>query len=482
MSHTTPRLSEVARHIVVPAGIVSTGWPRVRDTITRLGWEFDDWQAGAGYLILAKNENGLYAARSTAMSIARQVGKTWMVACIIFALCLIYPGLTVIWTAHHSTTSAETFDMFAGMAERPQVKPHIKPGRGGVKRGRGSEQILFRNGSRILFGARDGVAGFGRGKANIGVLVFDEAQMLKPRAMEDLAATQNAAQNPLKILIGTPPRPGDHGEVFSVLRQRALDGVVDDTLYIEFSADRDGDPMDRVQWRKANPSFPHRTSELAMVELHKMLTLVDSSSWNREALGIWDEVSVHQAVITDTAWRGLIDVGPVENEEPDAIGVDMSHGLAISVGACWIEDESAHVEEIWAGTDVDAAVDFVELVAGRRIDVLIDDISPASQMVPALKARGVRVRRTNDRDMAKACMSVESRAKAERLTHADQKALNDSVKGARKRPIATAGGWGWDRRDSTVVIHPLVAITLALLGAIERHRPTRGRGREGTAQ
>jgi len=86
-------------------------------------------------------------------------------------------------------------------------------------------------------------------------------------------------------------------------------------------------------------------------------------------------------------------------------------------------------------------------------------------MIPELKARRIDVRRTSARDMAKGCLLFETRLRAGSLTHHRQRALTTAVMGARKRPVGDAGGWGWDRRDSTVSIHPVVAATLALLGA-----------------
>ncbi|BBZ65807.1 hypothetical protein MINS_12360 [Mycolicibacterium insubricum] len=455
MSPGTPRLSEIARHVVIPDGITATGWPGVKETCRRLGWEFDPWQDGAGRLFLGKRSDGLYAADTIVMSIPRQCGKTYLVGCIIFAVCLMQPGLTVIWTAHRKTTAAETFESFAGMAQRPKVAPHIA----GVLRGRGDEKVLFTNGSRILFGARE--SGFGRGFSDVDIIVFDEAQIMTETTLEDMSAAQNVAVNPLTFMMGTPPRPKDPGEVFTLMRQEALDGESDSTAYIEFSADRGADPMARAQWRKANPSFPHRTTERAMLRLRKKLKSADS--WAREALGIWDEVAVHQAITTPNHWRSLIDTGPAGNVAPTALGIDMSHGLAISIAGCWIEESgSAHIEEVWAGTDVAAAINWTAAVAGRRTEVMIDDLSPAAQMIPELKARGVKVHRGTARDMVKGCLLVDTRIKDEQLTHADQKPLTDALMGARKRPIHDAGGWGWDRRDSTVTIHPIVAATLAL--------------------
>jgi hypothetical protein len=454
------RLSEVARHVVTPVGIVASEWPAVRETCRRLGWGFDGWQDGAGMLALGLRSDGEYAADTTVFSIPRQVGKTYLIGCIIFALCLMKPGLRVIWTAQVKDTALETFGKFVDLAESPRVKPHIRA----TPRGKGDEAVLFHNGSSIEFGARE--SGFGRGRTDVDVIVFDEGQHLSNNALENLGAAQNVAVNPLCFVIGTPPRPQDKGEWFTLLRQEALDGESDGTLYVEFSADRGADPMDREQWRKANPSFPIRTSERAMLRLRKKLKNPDS--WRREALGIWDEISKQFSPINGALWANGADVGPSYTAKPDGLAVDMSHDRRISVGACWVEEDSAHLEEVWSGFDETASVAWVADAwkrAGRRTRVVIDSMSPASSMVPKLKALGVNVHVGSASDMAKACGMVASENESGRLTHADQKSVNDAREGARKRAIGTAGGWGYDRTDSTVYLAPIVAVTLARLAA-----------------
>ena len=55
----TRRLSDVARRLHLPDGIVSTGWPQVAHTSRhRLGIEYDDWQHGIGKLTLSKRATG----------------------------------------------------------------------------------------------------------------------------------------------------------------------------------------------------------------------------------------------------------------------------------------------------------------------------------------------------------------------------------------------------------------------------------------
>jgi hypothetical protein len=460
------RLADLAKHLITPESAVTTGWPRVRDTCNNLGWQFDPWQDDLGRLILSKDASGLYAASIVAMSLPRQVGKTYLVGCIAFVLCMTQPGTTVIWTAHRGRTATETFRAMKAKAKTPEMAAFIdqRTKGGGIRSSNGEQEIEFLNGSRILFGARE--SGFGVGFADVGMLVIDEVQRAQTKTMDDLLPTTNAAANPLVLCMGTPPRPTDDGEVFTMLRTEATTGEAADVLYVELGASERFDLADETEfWRQlriVNPSFPHRVNERAILRNKKGLT--DDSVY-REVFGLWDKIGKQFSPINGPLWRDGVDVGPVDGTKPDALAVDMSHAREISVGACWLEDASAHVEEVWAGVDEAAAVEWIVARAGRRTTVVIDGMSPAASLIPTLKARGVKVHTGTSGDMSKACGLVVSYVEGGRLTHADQEAVNDAREGARKRAIGTAGGWGYDRKDPSVKIHPIVAVTLALLGA-----------------
>lgn len=208
-----------------------------------------------------------------------------------------------------------------------------------------------------------------------------------------------------------------------------------------------------------------------MLRLHKKLRAVPGA-WEREALGIWDLVTKQFSPLNGALWGDAPDVGPEDGTKPSGLAVDMSHDREISVGACWLEGESVHVEEVWAGVDEGAAVEWVVARAGRRTPVVIDTMSPASSMIPALRARRVKVIAGSASDMAKACGLMVSHLEGGRLTHADQESVNEAREGARKRAIGTAGGWGYDRTDGSVRIYPLVAVTLSLFGASLTKRPS----------
>ena len=86
-----------------------------------------------------------------------------------------------------------------------------------------------------MFGAREN--GFGRGLHSVDVAVFDEAQILTVRAMDNMIPVLNTSPNPLVVYMGNPPKPGDQCDAFTEKRMHALnhDGNL---LYVELAADK----------------------------------------------------------------------------------------------------------------------------------------------------------------------------------------------------------------------------------------------------
>lgn len=482
MESSTPKLSDVARHVIFPKGITSTVWPRVVAQCAAMGVTFDSWQHGIGAVALGKRKDGKYAATvgGIVLSIPRQVGKTFLVGMMIIALCVLFPHLTVLWTAHRTRTSTMTFKTMQGMVRKKKIRVHLAPERNdGIRSTNGEQEIRFKNGSVIMFGARE--AGFGRGFDSVDVEVFDEAQILTEKALEDMVPAANAskqASGALLFFMGTPPRPSDPGEEFTNRRTKALDGHSKNMVYVEFSADPDADPDDHEQWRKANPSFPSRTPVESMERMRENLT--DDDSFKREALGIWDALSSSR-VIDEVTWSAQGDPASMAVERL-TLAIDVPPGRkTASVSLSGLRaDGRWHVELDEERKGVDWAIPWVVARSGRnRLHAVVVDVMAGLTE----EKRGkhyligtdilVTLAGAEGRDMAIACAKLYDGIHDGSVFHTDQPQVNVALSVATSRPLA--GAWAWNRKDATSNISPIVSETLALWGAQNENvnRPTR---------
>ena len=454
----TRKLSDVARHIVQPVGIASTGYPAVQAKCCDLGIVHDDWQQGFGRLTLGKRKNGKYAATigGVVISWPRQVGKTFTVGSILVALCLLFPGLTVLWTAHRVRTSNETFAAMKAMTRRRKIRPFMLAPRNT----NGEQEIRFRNGSRILFGARE--QGFGRGFAGVDVEVFDEAQILTEKALEDMVAATNTSKHPAGALLfymGTPPRPTDPGEAFRSKRTKALSGKSRNMVYVELSADPDADPDDRKQWAKANPSYPQRTPVESMLRLRE--NVGSDESFLREGLGVWDELNTTAGVF-DGRWPSLADAGAPRGTNP-------TFGVAVALDRSW-----SAVAVAWARPDGFTQVMLADYKPGTawlagRVAELRE--TWRGRVIASTTAKGLVLgaEEPTQGEQAQAHTRLDDEVAAGRVRHGNDPALNTAVRAARWRAI---GDTRMLDRKGAADISPLDAAALAVHGHLTAPRRT----------
>lgn len=487
MSGLMRRLSEVAKHLVYPGSIATTGWPRVRAQCEVMGIRFEGWQDGLGMLALGKDAAGVYAASvgGVFLSIPRQVGKTYLVGAMCLAVCVLTPGLTVLWTAHRKPTAMMTLEKLKSMCGRKKVRPHVL----GIKTGNNEGSITFRNGSKILFGARE--QGFGRGYDEVDVEVFDEAQILTVKALEDMIPAANQSRQPSGALVfymGTPPRPSDPGEVFAAARRDALSGSSEGTVYVEMGAPDDVDvkawrpTMQGVDWdmiAAANPSFPVHTSKVAVLRMIKQIP--SPASWRREALGVWDEAGLDVLrVVEPRLWAGLATSSPPLDGRL-GYGVRF-RGDTVTLAACLVPDEgAAHVEVVVQQSlvaGVEWLADWINDRREQRPMVAVDGREGVELLTAALARRRFPSRLVAALNTSQAIAAHSLMLNAVRqgeLSHLDQPALNAAVRVAGRRDIGSQGGWGWEAIDDDGDVRPLEAATLAHWAGLNAPSRTGGR-------
>lgn len=451
---TPPGLLPDARHVVLPEGIVSSGGPGIIAACAKIGITLDPWQVDVCSAMMGKTSAGTYAADMVVLSIPRQVGKTFLVGAVTFADCIAVPGTLVVWTAHRFKVSRESFDELRALAERPEMRAHIDPD--AITTAAGNEVIPFRNGSRIVFAARE--RGSIRGFRKVRRLVLDEAQILSDAALSDLGPTQNQAVNPQLVLMGTPPKPSDPSEAFLRLRAEAMSGEAEGMAYVEFSAEPGSDPDDRGAWRIANPSYPFRTPERAILRLRRLL---DSEDFMREVMGVWTAGSLAAPPAIDPAqWAALISE-PSERSTPSfgvAVAPDrLWSALAVAwllpsgdvwgeivdyrPDAGWLTDRTADLARSWGGT-------FTSSTSARGIVLGAQEPGPAVQ--------------------AQAHNGLADRVAAGTFRHAGQPETLVSVRESKWRPYGDSRIF--DRRGSKDIT-PLDALALAVAGVVTAPPP-----------
>lgn len=460
-----------AARTITPDGMHTTQEPSLNALAQAAGDRFDQWQRQINRYALSLTVEGFWAARNIVMSIPRQTGKTFDVGWLVIHRCAQHPGLRAVWTAHHFGVIKDTFESMTAIVLRPEMAALVDPDHG-ISLAAGKEEIRFRNGSRIFFRARE--RGALRGVKKVALLVIDECQHLSDNAMAAMLPTQNRAYNPQTIYMGTPPGPRDNGEVFTRLRTKALAGRSHSTFYVEYCADKDSDPLDRSQWRKANPSYPAHTADEAILNLLENLAADD---FRREALGIWDETSGGKA-IDQNKW----DEATIDHRREGGIksfGLDMNpNRTRLTIGACMkYEDDTAHIELAeYRDTNRDGTMWAVRLLEKSWDDtasVVIDAQSPAMSLMTDLQEAGINVTVTNSQAMGQACGRFQDMLRDGTLTHLPkdgQQPLWDAVAKATIRPINKQGLFGWNRPDDDTDISPLVACTIALHGAMTTRR------------
>jgi hypothetical protein len=398
--------------------------------------------------------DGQWATPTVGISVPRQNGKGALIEARELAGLLLFGEKTIIHSAHEQKTARVGFERILSYFENyDDLRKKVKSVMAAINR----ETIKLRNGSELHFPARSkgAIRGF-----SIDCLILDEGQILGDPAWEAIKPTISARPNVQTWVLGTPPTPLDDGSVFTRMRERGLEGKDHRLCWCEWSAAPGSSLDDRDAWAQANPALGIRITEEAIADERNELS---DPGFARERLGIWSSERV-LAVIRPEAWAGrAIPADEVPAEPPAAFGLDMSHDRVVSIGVCVGEHvEVAALDQV---TDTLGAVEWLVERAGKRVPVVVDGQSPAASMVPALRSAGVHVVVTSAADMAKACGSFYDAVLEGRLTHFNQAPLNVALAGARKRPIGTAGGWGWDRKDYSVNLAPLVSVTLARFGS-----------------
>jgi hypothetical protein len=250
----------------------------------------------------------------------------------------------------------------------------------------------------------------------------------------------------------------------------------DRIAYFEWSAE--GDDPDDVSparladpevWAQANPGLGIRISVEHVANEHGGALGPREFAVERLGIGDWPDPDQENRayVIHPDAWAALAD-GRSTVRDPVCFAFDVAPDRSRSaIGVAGSRpDLLDHVEVIdqrrgtdWVVPRVAELVDAHETVG----EVVCDGSGPAGSLITPLEKRGVKVRTVTASEHAQACGGIYDAVDTAQLRHLDTAELRAAIAGAAKRSLGDA--WAWSRKNSSVDISPLVAVTLAHWGS-----------------
>jgi hypothetical protein len=450
---------DLAAYLASDYGLTPDPWQRI---------VLDDWLAV---------QHGRWASLTCGLAVPRQNGKNAVIE-VRELFGMVGRGEKILHTAHEVKTARKAFKrlqfFFGSQVGDPAAKfPELNALVREVRNVNGQEAIYLANGGSVEIVARSKNSGRG---FTVDVLVMDEAQEMSEEDLEALMPTTSAAPkgDPQWIFTGTPPGPMANGEVFTRVRDEALEGGSKRLAWHEWSAPRDFDPDDREVWKLVNPATI--TGRLQMDVIEGERARFSDDGFARERLGVWrddDDGPAEMVPMSEEAWAATALEVPRESLANPTFFVTISKGmLSASITAAAMYGGRPHVElaDHRPGT----------AWLSRRIRELADRYSgavfgafssgPVKSWVPTLGELGVELKMLTVPETASACAHFQKLGQSREFTHSPRDVFAESLKGARTREL-DGGSWVWDWRKSSGDLAPVSGATgvLWLLESVNQH-------------
>lgn len=425
------------------------------------GRTLDPWQKLVLRHGLGKLTPEQYAAWKVAVWVARQNGKGDIILALELAW-LFLPGFQVPLVTHSAHLYSTAQEAFLRMKEVLDGCDWLRPEIRAIREANGEQGVILNSGQRLKFMARTRTGGRGFSSRRI---VLDEAQELQDLMMAAALPTMSAQPDPQVWFFGTPP---DDPAAWCYNLKADGEAGTDDLAWFDWGAALDLDKAeDRLRvrdpelWYACNPALGVRISERFVQGELKPSGLGDMFA--HERLGVWRPRALGgSAVLPEHLWLALADpASQVTNPVAFALDVTPDRASGAIAVAGRRDDGLLHQEVVdhrpGTGWMVDRMADLVE--RWQPCAVALDAAGPAGALLTDLQDRGIEIQVVNAREAAQACGGWYDDVIEGRVRHLDQPSLNAALAGAKQRPLGDA--WGWHRRNSTVDISPLVAVTLA---------------------
>lgn len=446
---------------VAPAYAYTDGYDAIK--VLNIGGLYaDPWQEVMLCDWMGRDEEGMWTAPTCGSSVPRQNGKTLDIIGRASTGMIMYAEW-VIYTAHLQKTATETFLEMKWLFEGRKMNRYVKE----IRTALGREQIILKNGGRVMFLARTRNGGRG---VHGDCLIFDEAQEVTAEQQGSFIPAISASKNPQTIYAGTPPDENCQGTVFENMRERVLKGESQKLAWTEFSVSEIGDVHDQKRWAATNPALGRRMLVSTVIAECEQLS---EDTFARERLGWWRPKNAHNDYAINKAEWDEQASDALKPEGKTAYGIKFSaDGTEVALcGAVCPDIGPARISLIEIRSTAQGTrwlAEWLNLRYKKAACVVIDGKNGVDYLVDKIsgtwKYKGSIIRPTS-KDVIAAASQLTTEISERTVTwYRPQEALRDSAISATKRPIA--GGWGFGGENSI----PIEAAALALWGCRKTKR------------
>ncbi len=411
-----------------------------------------EWQENLLKAILAVNDEGLWVHIKFGFSVPRQNGKNEIVA--IRELWGLKRGERILHTAHRTTTSAAAFNRLLAILE----DMGLEEGEDYTKvKAIGREHIILKDKGRIDFRTRTSTGGLGE---SFDTLIIDEAQEYTDDQESALKYTIAASPNPQTIMTGTPPTPISSGTVFTKYRNNALEGILEDSGWAEWSVEEQSDVRDVDLWYETNPSLGLRLTERTI----RSEVGDDDIDFNVQRLGLWIRYN-QKSAISENEWLALkVKAKPVF-KGPLYVGIKYGHdGVNVAMGiAVRTLSGKIFVEAIDCQSVRNGNAWIISFLKEADVqEVVVDGASGQNLLAQEMKEAGLKKPiLPTVKEIIVANFLWEQGIFQQSICHNDQPSLTQVITNCEKRSIGTSGGFGYQSQIEEYDIALMDSVILA---------------------
>jgi len=261
---------------------------------TSLGPGLMPWQHEANRLVTELDGSGRLAHRQAVIEVMRQQGKSVDLLSIMVARALRRPDMQIAYAAQSGKEARHRLvDVWWPRIRKSKLAPLVD-----IRKGSGSEALLFANGSMLSLVTAEETSAHGD---NLDLGVIDEAWAQRDDRLEQAmrpAMMTRDAQLLIVSAAGNEKSEYFRRKVFEA-RERLAAGEPGG-CYIGYSAPDDADPGDPVTWRGCMPALGITVSEETVATDYQDM---EESEFRRAYLCQWPEVAKPGwGVIGQDAW------------------------------------------------------------------------------------------------------------------------------------------------------------------------------------